>query len=191
MGSPPHSHGHGHGVSSSGSSSSTSSFMENMMGLLRVKIIKGVNLAVRDVRSSDPYVVVKMGKQKLKTRVIKKDVNPVWNEDLTLSVNDPNIPITLTIYDHDLFSKDDKMGDAEIDLRPFIDALKMNLESCPSGTVISKITPNRQNCLAEESQIVWSNGRVVQDMCLRLKNVECGEVELQLQWIDLPGCRGL
>lgn len=33
--------------------------------------------------------------QKLKTRVIKKDVNPEWNEDLTLSVTDPSIPIKL------------------------------------------------------------------------------------------------
>ena len=37
--------------------------MENLLGLLRVRIKKGINLAVRDVRSSDPYVVVKMGKQ--------------------------------------------------------------------------------------------------------------------------------
>lgn len=34
-------------------------------------------------------------KQKLKTRVIKKDVNPEWNEDLTLSITDPNMPIKL------------------------------------------------------------------------------------------------
>ena len=33
--------------------------------------------------------------QKLKTRVIKKDVNPEWNEDQTLSVTDPNLPIML------------------------------------------------------------------------------------------------
>ena len=33
--------------------------------------------------------------QKLKTRVMKKNVNPEWNEDLTLSISDPNLPITL------------------------------------------------------------------------------------------------
>lgn len=33
------------------------------MGLLRIRIKRGINLAVRDVRSSDPYVVVKMGRQ--------------------------------------------------------------------------------------------------------------------------------
>lgn len=35
------------------------------MGLLRIKIKKGVNLAVRDVRTSDPYCVVKMGKKQV------------------------------------------------------------------------------------------------------------------------------
>ncbi|KAE9467079.1 hypothetical protein C3L33_01019, partial [Rhododendron williamsianum] len=92
--------------------------MDNLLGLLRIRVKRGINLAVRDVRSSDPYAVVKMGKQvevisytmlldlqmlvvntfllqKLKTHVIRKDVNPVWNEDLTLSISDPNLPIKL------------------------------------------------------------------------------------------------
>lgn len=167
------------------------SMMENLLGLLRIRVKRGVNLAVRDVRSSDPYVVVKMAKQKLKTRVIKKDVNPEWNEDLTLSVSDPSIAVKLTVYDHDTFSKDDKMGDAEFDIKPFIEALKMNLQGLPSGTVITRVQPSRQNCLAEESRVIWSEDRVVQDMCLRLRNVECGEVEIQLQWINLPGSKGL
>lgn len=44
------------------------SLMETTLGLLRVRIIRGVNLAVRDVRSSDPYVVLKIGKQVLRLR---------------------------------------------------------------------------------------------------------------------------
>ncbi|MCI64577.1 ADP-ribosylation factor GTPase-activating protein AGD11-like, partial [Trifolium medium] len=39
------------------------SLMENLLGLLRVRIKRGVNLAVRDVRSSDPYLVLKMYNQ--------------------------------------------------------------------------------------------------------------------------------
>ncbi|KAG6589635.1 Protein C2-DOMAIN ABA-RELATED 4 [Cucurbita argyrosperma subsp. argyrosperma] len=164
--------------------------MENLLGLLRIRVIRGVNLAVRDVRSSDPYVVVKMGKLKLKTRVIKKDINPHWNEDLTLSVSDPSLPIKLTVYDHDTFTKDDKMGYAEFDIKSFTDALKMNLSNLPSGTTISRMLPSRQNCLAEESCVVWKDGKVIQDIYLRLRNVECGEVEIQLQWIDLPNHKG-
>ncbi|KAB1212290.1 ADP-ribosylation factor GTPase-activating protein AGD12 [Morella rubra] len=193
----------------------SSSLMDNLLGLLRIRVKRGINLAVRDVRSSDPYVVVKMGKQvvlpslsylplisssssyswllfmKLKTRVIKKDVNPVWNEDLTLSITDSNLPIHLTVFDHDTFTRDDKMGDAEFDIKAYIDALRMNLQDLPNGTIITRVQPSRQNCLAEESCIMWNEGKVVQDLCLRLRNVECGELEIQLQWIDLPGSKGL
>ncbi|KAH7533822.1 protein C2-DOMAIN ABA-RELATED 5 [Ziziphus jujuba] len=165
--------------------------MEKILGLLRIHIQRGVNLAVRDMRSSDPYVIVKMGKQKLKTRVVKRNVNPEWNELLTLSISDPNIPIKLFVYDRDTFSFDDKLGDAEFDICPFLKVISMRLEGLPDGTIISKVRPNRQNCLAEESSIVFSNGKVVQNMVLRLRNVECGEIELQLQWIDIPGAMHL
>ena len=54
--------------------------------------------------------------QKLKTRVIKKDVNPEWNEDLTLSVTDPKVPVklvtsslTLIIHTRDLIQKTQKI----------------------------------------------------------------------------------
>lgn len=100
--------------------------MENWMGLLRIHVCRGINLAIRDVYSSDPYVILKMGKlvfspfsiclfvrlhlqfwvffvkfefscilQKLKTRAVKQNTNPQWNEDLTLSIEDPNLPITM------------------------------------------------------------------------------------------------
>ncbi|KAJ0099199.1 hypothetical protein Patl1_21294 [Pistacia atlantica] len=98
--------------------------MENLMGLLRIHVTKGVNLAIRDVRSSDPYVTIRMGRQfdgvqlltalfidfcavfKLKTRVVKHDVNPEWDEDLTLFIADPHLPIQLSAYDRDTFSPD-------------------------------------------------------------------------------------
>lgn len=41
------------------------SLMENLLGLLRIRVKRGVNLAVRDVRSSDPYLVIKMYNQVL------------------------------------------------------------------------------------------------------------------------------
>ncbi|XP_030452043.1 protein C2-DOMAIN ABA-RELATED 4-like [Syzygium oleosum] len=165
--------------------------MEDLLGLLKIHVHKGVNLAIRDVRSSDPYVVIRMGKDKLKTRVIKRNLNPEWNEELILSIADPSLSIHLMVYDKDKFSRDDKMGDAEIPIVPVLDALRTRLDNIRNGTVITKVKPGRDNCLAEESCIVWSDGKLVQDMVLRLRNVERGEVELQLQWIDIPGSRGL
>lgn len=37
--------------------------IDNAMGLLRLRVVRGINLAIRDVKSSDPYVVVRLGKQ--------------------------------------------------------------------------------------------------------------------------------
>ncbi|KAL6228261.1 PREDICTED: probable ADP-ribosylation factor GTPase-activating protein AGD11 [Fragaria vesca subsp. vesca] len=166
--------------------------MENMLGLLRIHIQRGVNLAVRDMRSSDPYLIVKMGKQKLKTRVVKKSLNPEWNEQLTLSIVDPDLPILVSVYDKDTFSFDDKMGDAQFEIGPFFKAMKTGFQGLQDqdGAIISKVQVNKQNCLAEESCIIYSKGKLVQNMVLRLRNVECGEVELQLQWIDIPSSKG-
>ncbi|KAI4367035.1 hypothetical protein MLD38_022818 [Melastoma candidum] len=167
--------------------------MEHIHGLLKIHVRRGFNLAVRDITTSDPYVVIRMGKQKLKTRVVKRNLNPEWNDHLTLSVVDPSLPIHLAVYDRDRFSADDKMGDADINMGPFVEALRgVGLTRLHAGAVVARIQPTRDTCLAEESHIV-SNGKggLTQRMILRLKNVESGEVELELEWIDIPGSRGL
>uniref|UniRef100_A0A0D9WUN8 C2 domain-containing protein n=1 Tax=Leersia perrieri TaxID=77586 RepID=A0A0D9WUN8_9ORYZ len=92
--------------------------MDGMVGLLKVQVVRGINLAYRDARGSDPYVVLRLGKQKLKTSVKKRSVNPIWHEELTLSITSPTAPIKLGVFDKDTFSRDDPMGDAEIDLGP-------------------------------------------------------------------------
>ncbi|XVF54078.1 hypothetical protein PTKIN_Ptkin05aG0151900 [Pterospermum kingtungense] len=83
------------------------------------------------------------------------------------------------------------MGDVEFDIGPFIEAVKMRLKDLPSGTIIRKIQPSRENYLSGESCKVWSNGKVVQDMFLTLRNLESGEIQLQLEWVDIPGSKGL
>ncbi|KAI9169196.1 hypothetical protein LWI28_008773 [Acer negundo] len=165
--------------------------MEGMLGLLKIRVKRGINLAVRDSMGSDPYVVINYGTQKLKTRFVKRNCNPEWNEELTLSIQDPNIPITLTVFDKDTFTVDDKMGQAEIDIKPYIEAMQMELENLPNGCAVKKVEPSRKNCLADESIVEWNEGKMSQDMRLRLKNVECGEVEISIQWIDIPGFKGL
>ena len=163
----------------------------NILGLLKLRIKRGINLAIRDTNSSDPYVVVNMGEQKLKTRVVKNNCNPEWNEELTLSIRDAKTPIHLTVFDKDTFSVDDKMGDAEIDLKTYAQCVQMKLDKLPNGCAIKRVQANRTNCLAEESSCIWKNGKIVQEMILRLRNVESGELVVEIEWVDVPGCRGL
>ncbi|VFQ86116.1 unnamed protein product [Cuscuta campestris] len=157
------------------------------LGLLKIHVCRGINLAVRDTRSSDPYVVITMGNQKVKSPVVKDNCNPVWNVDMTLAIiNDPNIPIILTLYDKDTFTVDDKVGDAEIDIKPYLEAMKMDLKGLPNGSKVQSVQPSRENCLVAESHIAWENGKMTQEMILRLRNVECGEVVIQIEVIDAP-----
>ncbi|XP_052203747.1 protein C2-DOMAIN ABA-RELATED 7-like [Diospyros lotus] len=160
--------------------------MEGIKGLLKIRVHRGINLVVCDTLSSDPYVVVTMGDQKVKTGVIKKNINPVWDDVLTLYIKDPNVPIILTVLDKDTFTVDDKMGEAAIDIKPYMECMKMGLQNIPNGTQVQRVQPSHTNCLSEESCIVWNDGKMRQDMRLKLRKVERGEVEIQIEWIDLP-----
>lgn len=84
-------------------------------------------------------------------------------------------------------TSDDKIGDAEIDIKPYVECVRVGRGNQPDGVVVKKIQPSETNCLAEESICAWEGGKIVQEMRLRLRNVECGEVVIQLEWIDLPG----
>lgn len=67
----------------------------------------------------------------------------------------------------------------------------MGLQSLPDGTKVERVQPTKENCLAEESSVVWNKGKMTQDMILRLNDVECGQVQIQIEWIEIPGCKGL
>ncbi|XP_027361919.1 protein C2-DOMAIN ABA-RELATED 9-like [Abrus precatorius] len=163
-----------------------------ILGLLKLRLKRGINLAIRDARAtSDPYVIVNVAEQKLKTRVMKNNCNPEWDEELTLSIKDVNTPIHLTVYDKDTFTVDDKMGEADIDLKPYLQCFQVGLNNLPNGSIVKRIQPNRTNCLAEESICVWQNGNIIQEMILRLRNVERGELVAEIEWIDVLGCKGL
>ncbi|GKV03962.1 hypothetical protein SLEP1_g16189 [Rubroshorea leprosula] len=76
-------------------SSQKSEGMVEFIGLLKIKVLKGTNLAIRDMMSSDPYVVLTLGQQTARTAVVKSNLNPVWNEELMLSVPQNFGPVKL------------------------------------------------------------------------------------------------
>ena len=65
---------------------SGTSLMENLLGLLRVRVKRGINLAVRDVRSSDPYAVIKMGKQVFFFTWVEIMVLWVWFDFVSMNI---------------------------------------------------------------------------------------------------------
>jgi len=95
------------------------------------------------------------------------------------------------VYDKDTFSGDDKMGDADIDLKPYIQCVQRGLSNLPEGSVVATIQPDETNCLAKESTCIWRDENIIQEMVLRLRNVESGEILVEIEWVDVIGCKGL
>ncbi|OAY41223.1 protein C2-DOMAIN ABA-RELATED 11 [Manihot esculenta] len=162
--------------------------MGEQLGLLKVTVVQGKKLVIRDFKSSDPYVVVKLGNQTSKTRVINSCLNPVWNEELSFTLTEPFGALSLEVFDKDRFKADDKMGHAQLSLQPIASAarLKQILHVCSGETVLRKVVPDTDNCLARESSISCIDGEVVQSVWLRLCEVESGEIELKIKLIDPP-----
>ncbi|KAJ6831476.1 putative ADP-ribosylation factor GTPase-activating protein AGD11 [Iris pallida] len=160
--------------------------MIEFLGLIKVNIIRGTNLAVRDMITSDPYVILTLGHQSMKTRVIKSSLNPVWNERLMLSIPDPVPPLKLQVYDKDTFSTDDRMGEAEIDIQPLVSAAKAYENSEISESVqLGKWMASEDNTLVKDSIISLVEGKVKQEISLRLQNVERGVLEIELECVPL------
>ncbi|KAJ4730472.1 Calcium-dependent ARF-type GTPase activating protein family [Rhynchospora pubera] len=160
--------------------------MIEFIGILKIKVIKGTNLAIRDFRTSDPYVILTLGQQKAQTSVMKKNLNPVWNEELKLSVPQEYGPLKLQVFDQDVLSSDDLMGEAEVDLQPLITSADAfgDPDSLPDMQIGKWLTSD-DNALVEDSAINVIDGKVKQEITLKLQNVESGEVELELEWIAL------
>jgi len=79
-------------------------------GVLNIFLKSAAFLPTADLFSeSDPYVIMKHGlNQQCKSKVIRNCNNPVWDEQLSISVNE-DLPIEIEIYDWDV-RNDDLIG---------------------------------------------------------------------------------
>ncbi|MBA0665005.1 hypothetical protein Goklo_004931, partial [Gossypium klotzschianum] len=160
--------------------------MVEFIGMIKVNVVKGTNLAVRDMVTSDPYVMLTLGQQSVKTRVIKNNLNPVWNESLMLSIPDSIPPLKVIVYDKDTFSHDDFMGEAEIDIQPLVAAAKAHERSeIQESMQLGKWVASKDNTLEKDGIITVTDGKVKQDISLRLQKVERGVLEIELECVPL------
>lgn len=88
---------------------------------LRIHLRRGRDLVARDKSgTSDPYVKFKInGRLLYKSKIIYRDLNPLWDEIFTLPVEDPFIPVHIKVFDYDWGLQDDFMGSAYLDLTTF------------------------------------------------------------------------
>ena len=108
-------------VTKIGVASSTSGSIE-FIGILNVHLVGATNLVRSDIiGGADPYCILGMGNQILKSKVVKKTLNPVWDEKLMFSWNGLD-PLLINVMDKDVFKRDDPLGMLEFDLKPLYDA---------------------------------------------------------------------
>ncbi|KAM4744075.1 LOW QUALITY PROTEIN: multiple C2 and transmembrane domain-containing protein 2-like [Anableps anableps] len=140
--------------------------------LLSINLKEGHNLVIRDrCGTSDPYVKFKFdGKSIYKSKVIHKNLNPIWNESFAVPVKDLNQKIYIKVNDSDL-TTDDFMGSASV-LLSDLEIDKVNLLS---------LTLNDPNTLEEDM------GYLLVDMTLSLRN---GSRKKGIKWPRKRSSRG-
>ncbi|XP_064152610.1 multiple C2 and transmembrane domain-containing protein 1-like isoform X9 [Anguilla rostrata] len=81
---------------------------------LDIVLKRGNNLAIRDRGgTSDPYVKFKIaGREVFRSRTINKNLNPVWEESVSLLVDNLQEPLYVKVFDYDFGLQDDFMGSA-------------------------------------------------------------------------------
>uniref|UniRef100_A0AAY4AI60 C2 domain-containing protein n=1 Tax=Denticeps clupeoides TaxID=299321 RepID=A0AAY4AI60_9TELE len=85
-----------------------------VMYQLDITLKRGHGLAIRDRGgTSDPYVKFKIaGKEVFRSKTIHKNLNPVWDEKVTLLVDNLREPLYVKVFDYDFGLQDDFMGSA-------------------------------------------------------------------------------
>ncbi|XP_051972371.1 multiple C2 and transmembrane domain-containing protein 1-like isoform X2 [Xyrauchen texanus] len=127
------------GIDSVGNGSTQPSLPISAMYQLDIMLKRGNNLAIRDRGgTSDPYVKFKIaGKEVFRSRIIPKNLNPVWDERVCLIVDNLQEPLYIKVFDYDFGLQDDFMGSANLHLdslehrRPLDVRLDLQDPHCP------------------------------------------------------------
>lgn len=78
------------------------------------------------------------------------------------------------------------MGEAEIDIQPMITSAMAFGDAGMFGNMqIGKWLKSDDNALLNDSTVNIVDGKVKQEVHLKLQNVESGDLELELEWIPL------
>lgn len=84
---------------------------------LTIKVIEASGVAAKDMGgTSDPYCIIHVDSCKAKTKVKRKSLDPVWNQEFSFVLNSPSGVIHIEMWDKDTFTPDDFLGQVDIQL---------------------------------------------------------------------------
>ncbi|XP_074239616.1 multiple C2 and transmembrane domain-containing protein 1 isoform X6 [Saimiri boliviensis] len=105
-------------INTAGTSNAEVPLADPGMYQLDITLRRGQSLAARDRGgTSDPYVKFKIGRKEVfRSKIIHKNLNPVWEEKACILVDHLREPLYIKVFDYDFGLQDDFMGSAFLDL---------------------------------------------------------------------------
>lgn len=90
---------------------------------LVVRVIEARNLPAMDLNGlSDPYVRLQLGRNRFRTKVVKKSLNPSWGEEFSFWVEDLSEDLVVSVLDEDKYFNDDFVGQLRVPVSRVFDA---------------------------------------------------------------------
>merc|ERR1712036_79552 len=131
---------------------------------------------------ADPYAVLRVGKEKFKSKTVDNNHNPDWNFDIKFDTNkETPQEVSLEVYDEDMIGKDDLLGQTKLHLNQIIIQRKIvnnwiPLQQCKSGEVLfsTEFTPydsSRKESQRTDSKSVDSKTDIVTSETKQTKGV--------------------
>ncbi|KAJ7946465.1 C2 and GRAM domain-containing protein [Quillaja saponaria] len=130
---------------------------------LVVRVIGARKLPAMDLNGlSNPYVRLKLGKQKFRSKVVKKNLNPQWEEEFSFQVDDLKDQLVISVMDEDKYFNDDFMGRLKLPVSLIFDS-----ESKSLGTAWYSLRPKKK----------------------KSKNKDCGQIHLSIHFLEKKSVR--
>ncbi|KAI9004449.1 hypothetical protein DFJ74DRAFT_693455 [Hyaloraphidium curvatum] len=116
----------------------------NAMGTLELTVVEAKDLVQPENSSKcDIFVAAQIDQQKFKTRSIRDNLSPKWNQPLLFTIHSLDDYVRLTVYNYDKYSSDEFLGTCQISLDMLeyygnkeTDKIPLPLKGVPSGTLI-------------------------------------------------------
>ncbi|CAI8590491.1 unnamed protein product [Vicia faba] len=114
---------------------------------LVVRVIEAKNLPPMDLNGfSDPYVRLQLGRQRFRTKVVKKSLNPKWDEEFSFKVDDLKEELVVSVMDEDKYLIDDFLGQLKVPMSTVFDEEIKSL-----GTAWYSLQPKSKKSKNKES----------------------------------------
>ncbi|KAJ7967858.1 C2 and GRAM domain-containing protein [Quillaja saponaria] len=132
---------------------------------LVVRVIEARNLPAMDLNGlSDPYVRLQLGKQRFRSKVVKKNLNPQWEEEFSFRVDDLKEQLVISVMDEDKYFNDDFMGRLKVPVSLVFDSETKSLGPTWYSLRPKKKKPKSKNCGEIHLIIYFSPKKSVMEM---------------------------